>query len=87
MQILIDLFTITPLESVGFIVVFGVFMIASGFITEVFCVGRRISYLLDPKQRHLFTWKTAVWMPVRILVLILLPQVIFQFFTEVVKFG
>lgn len=87
MQALIDFFIVTPAESVVFVLLFGVFWIACGWFYEVFQTARRIIYLFSPQTRGLFTWKTGVWMPVRLLVIIVLPQVLFQFFTEVVKFG
>lgn len=87
MQALINFFTVTPSESVVFLLIFGVFFAAYGWVNEVFATARRIRYLFSPATRGLFTWHTAVWMPVRLFVIVILPQVLFQFFTEVLKFG
>lgn len=87
MQAIIDFFTVTPTEALIFVIVFGVFWIIHGWVNEVFAVARRIRYLFSPATRGLFTWQTAVWMPVRLFVVVILPQALFQFFTEVLKLG
>lgn len=87
MQALINFFTVTPPEAVLFVLTMGVIFIAIGWVKEVFAVFRRIRYLFSPATRGLFTWHTAVWMPVRLFVIVILPQVLFQLFTEVLKFG
>lgn len=87
MQALIDFFTVTPPEALLFILVFGIFSITAAWLGEVVAVIQRIGYLFRPETRKLFTWKTAAWMPVRLFILAVLPQAIFQFFTEVLKFS
>lgn len=87
MEAIINFFTVGPGESTLFVLVFGVIAIALGWIQEVACVYRRIRYLCSPATRDMVTWQTWVWMPIRLFVIVILPQVIFQFFTEVVKFG
>lgn len=87
MQALINFFTVTPPEAVLFVLTIGVIFIAIGWVKEVFAVFRRIRYLFSQATRGLFTWHTGVWMPVRLFVIVFLPQVLFQLFTEVLKFG
>lgn len=86
MEAIINFFTVAPGESTLFVLVFGVISIALGWLSEVYQVYKRIRYLSSPATRGLVTWQTWVWMPVRLFVIIILPQVLFQFFTEVVKF-
>lgn len=85
MEAIINFFTVTPGESVVFVLVFGLIAIALGWLKEVACVYRRIRYLCSPATRDMVTWQTWVWMPVRLFVIVILPQVIFQFFTEALK--
>lgn len=87
MQAVINFFTVTPPEALMFVLDFGVIFIAIGWIAEVLAVFRRFRYLCSESTRGLFTWQTAAWMPVRLFVLIILPQVLYQFFTSVIKFG
>lgn len=87
MQAVINFFTVTPPEALLFVLTMGVIFITIGWVNEVIAVFRRIRYLFSPATRGLFTWHTGVWMPVRLFVIVLLPQVLFQLFTEVLKFG
>lgn len=87
MQAVINFFTITPPEALMFVLTFGVVWIAIGWINELIATLRRIRYLFSESTRGLFTWQTAAWMPVRLFVLFVLPQVLYQFFTSVIKFG
>lgn len=87
MQAVINFFTVTPPEALLFVLTMGVIFIAIGWVNEVIAVFRRILYLFSPATRGLFTWHTGVWMPVRLFVIVILPQVLFQLFTEVLKFG
>lgn len=87
MEAIIDFFTVTPADSLAYLLVFGVFFVAIGWLGEVYAVFKRLRYLTSESTRGLFTWQTGIWMPVRLFVIIILPQVLFQFFTEVVKFG
>ena len=87
MQAVINFFTITPPEALVFVLLFGVVWIAIGWVNELIATLRRIRYLFSESTRGLFTWQTAVWMPVRLFVLIILPQVLYQFFTSVINFG
>lgn len=87
MQAVINFFTITPPEALMFVLFFGVVWIAIGWVNELIATLRRIRYLFSESTRGLFTWQTAAWMPVRLFVLIILPQVLYQFFTSVIKFG
>lgn len=87
MEAIINFFTVTPSGSLVYLLVFGVIFVALGWLNEVYAVFKRLRYLTSESTRGLFTWQTAAWMPVRLFVIIILPQVLFQFFTEVVKFG
>lgn len=87
MQAVINFFTITPPDALVFVLFFGVVWIAIGWVNELIATLRRIRYLFSESTRGLFTWQTAAWMPVRLFVLIILPQVLYQFFTSVIKFG
>jgi|AGFT01.1.fsa_nt_gi hypothetical protein len=86
MEAIINFFTVTPADSVVYVLIFGVVFIVIGWFNEVFQVFKRIRYLTSESTRGLVTWHTWVWMPVRLFVIVILPQVIYQFFTEVVKF-
>jgi len=87
METIIKLFTVTPFDSLAYILIFGVVFVVFGWLSEVNQVYKRIRYLSSPATRDLVTWMTWVWMPVRLLVIIILPQVLFQFLTEVLKLG
>lgn len=87
MQAIINFLTVTPSESLLFIMAFGVIFIILGWFAEVVQVFKRIRYLTSESTRGLVTWHTWVWMPVRLFVIFMLPQALFQFFTEVLKFA
>lgn len=71
------------------LVLFFLGLLSSGiaFYAEVFNIYERVRFALDKRQRHKITWKTIVWMPVRLYVIIMIPQVFYIFFTQIVSFG
>lgn len=87
MEAVINFFTVTPNESLFFVLLFGMVGIFIGWFNEAMATFRRLRYLFSESTRGLFTWQTAAWMPVRLFVLIILPQVLYQFFTSFVKLG
>lgn len=87
MQELINFFTVSPTSSMVYTLVFGVIFMVMGLVNEVLCVIQRFLYLCNPRLRHMFTWTTGMWLPVRLLVIITLPQALYQLFFVVLELG
>lgn len=84
---MLEFFTATVGSSVLTVIVLGLLACGYCFFAEVFNVYQRLRFALDKRQRYKITWKTLVWLPVRLYVIILIPQIYYIFFTQIIKFG
>lgn len=84
---MMEFFTATVGGSVLVVIALGLVMAGITFFAEVFNVYERIRFAMDKRQRHKITWLTLLWLPVRLYVIIMIPQIFYIFFTVIIKFG
>lgn len=84
---MLEFFTATVGSSVLTVLVLGLLACGYAFFAEIFAVYQRIRFALDKRLRHKITWRTLVWLPVRLYVIILIPQIFYIFFTQIITFG
>lgn len=84
---MLEFFTANVGSSLLVVIALGLLMAGITFFAEVFNVYERIRFALDKHQRYKITWLTLLWLPVRLYVIIMIPQIFYIFFTEIIKFG
>lgn len=87
MEAVIAFFTAEPVGALMTLLTFGLIGVCWLFIAEVYFIYERVRALFNKGLRHGYTWKTVAWMPIRIYVVILIPQIVYILFTEIIKFG
>ncbi|QPI18169.1 hypothetical protein POP15_121 [Pectobacterium phage POP15] len=87
MEAVIAFFTAEPVGALMTLLIFGFVVVCWLFCAEVYCIYQRVRALFNKDLRQGYTWKTVVWMPIRIYVVILIPQIVYILFTEIIKFG
>lgn len=87
MQALINFFSVDAFNSVVLFLMFGFIGLVWLFVAELQCVYQRFSALFneDLRKANGYNWGTVAWMPIRLYVLIVIPQAIYVFFTEALK--
>ncbi|AIA64635.1 membrane protein [Cronobacter phage CR8] len=87
MEAVIAFFTAEPAGALITLLTFGLIGVLWLFCAEVYCIYERVRALFNKGLRQGYTWKTVAWMPIRIYVVILIPQIVYILFTEIIKFG
>ncbi|AFH21267.1 membrane protein [Cronobacter phage CR3] len=87
MEAVIAFFTAEPAGALITLLTFGLIGLLWLFCVEVSCIYERVRALFNKGLRQGYTWKTVAWMPIRIYVVILIPQIVYILFTEIIKFG
>ena len=79
---LIDFLTADFASTILVTLVFGFIGMVLLFCAEVRDVYHRVRLFCNKETRHLLTWKTYAWLPVRLYVLIVIPQMVVIFLTS-----
>lgn len=86
MDLIIQYFTVDAPLAVLVTLVMGIFIMVITFFSEVVDLYRRMLWLFSKAGREKWTWRTIMWLPVRITAVILIPQIIYIIFTRVFNF-
>lgn len=87
MEAVIEFFTVEPAGALITLLTLGLAAVCGLFLVEVYSIYERFRSLFNKDLRQIYTWKTVVWMLIRVYVAILCPQIVYILFTEIIKFG
>lgn len=87
MEAVIAFFTVQPVGAVITLLTLGLLGAVCLLCAEIWCIYERFRALFCKGLRQDYTWKTVAWMPIRIYMVIIIPQIVYILFTEIIKFG
>lgn len=84
---MLQYFTATESSAVLTIFAVGLAALLLAFFAEISAVYERAKWALNEELRDNITWRTILWLPVRLFVIILVPQIFYITFTQIISFG
>ncbi len=87
MDLITQYFTVDAPLALLIVLTLGILTACITFFNECVGIYRRALWLFHKDQRKNWTWRTVLWLPFRFIVVIIIPQVIYIIFTQVLNFS